>query len=275
MKLRLLGIAIALAAVACGGNTAAPGVVPASAESLTAAQLDSLWASVNEAYQRRKWEDAIARIERFLLEAPGTDPRRVEAHMMMGESHFGKKNRLDAAREFRKVSDETPTHPLAPAALLRVGDAYAELWRRPELDPTYGQSALATYQELLSRYPDSEAAKQAQLRVAEINDKLAAKAFKSARYYLRLRAYDSAIIYLRDLLASYPRAAVAPQALVALIGAYRSLGYLEDVRETCDYLQRFHPQAPGSDRACPAGLAPADTVAPAPRDSAPPPPPQG
>jgi len=274
MKLRLLGIAIALAVVACGGNTAGPGVVPASAETLTAAQLDSLWAGVSDAYQRRKWDDAIARIERFLLEAPATDPRRVEAHMMMGESHFGKKNRLDAAREFRKVSDETPTHPLAPGALLRVGDAYSELWRRPELDPTYGQSALSTYQELVSRYPDSDAAKQALTRIADINDKLAAKAFKSARYYLRLRAYDSAIIYLRDLLASYPRSQVAPTALVALIGAYRSLGYLEDVRETCDYLRRFHPQASGAERACPAGLAPADTVAPAPRDTLPPPPPQ-
>ena len=271
MTVRLVGIAIVLAVVACGGNTAGPSVAPASAESLGPAQLDSLWQSVTDAYQRRKWDDAIARIERFLLEAPAAEPRRVEAHMMFGESHFGKKNRLDAAREFRKVSDETPTHPLAPAALLRVGDAYAELWRRPELDPTYGQSALATYQELLSRYPDSEAAKQAQVKVAGINDRMATKAFKSARYYLRLRAYDSAIIYLRDLLASYPRSSVAPEALIALIGAYQRLGYLEDVRETCDYLQRFHPEAPGSNRACPAGLAPADTVAPAPRDSTPPP----
>jgi len=246
--------------------------VPAGTESLSAPQLDSLWQSVNDAYRRRKWDDAIARIERFLLEAPATDARRVEARMMVGESHFGKQNRLDAAREFRKVSDETPTHPLAPAALLRVGDAYADLWRRPELDPTYGLSALATYQELLSRYPDSDAAKQGQAKIAAINDQLAAKAFKSARYYFRLGAYDSAIIYLRDLLAAYPRSRVAPEALVALIGAYRRLGYLEDVRETCAYLRRFHPDASDSDRACPASLAPADTVTPAPRDSLPPPP---
>ena len=270
MKARLLGIAIVLGVAACGGNAAGPGVVPAGAESLSAAQVDSLWQGVNDAYRRRKWDDAIARIERFLLEAPATDPRRVEARMMSGESQFGKKNRIDAAREFRKVSDETPTHPLAPVALLRVGDAYAELWRRPELDPTYGLSALATYQELLSRYPDSDAAKQGQVKIAAINDQLAAKAFKSARYYLRLRAYDSAIIYLRDLLATYPRSSVAPQALVALIGAYQRLGYLEDVRETCTYLRRFHPDATDADRACPAGLAPADTVTPVPRDSVPP-----
>ena len=45
------------------------------------------------------------------------------------------------------VSDETPNSPLAPLALERAGDVYADLWRRPELDPTYGQTALATYRE--------------------------------------------------------------------------------------------------------------------------------
>ena len=80
------------------------------------------------------------------------------------------------------------------------------------------------------------------------------QAFKAARYYLRLKAYDSAIIYLRDLLATYPQASIAPQALARLIGAYRELGYLEDVRETCEYLRRFHPDAPEADEACPAGV---------------------
>jgi outer membrane protein assembly factor BamD len=132
-----------------------------------------------------------------------------------------------------------------------VADAHAALWRRPELDPTYGYSALATYQELLNRYPDSDVAPEAREKIARLNDWFAEKAFKAARYYLRLRAYDSAIIYLRDLLATYPQSAIAPQALVRLIGAYRELGYLEDVRETCEYLRRFHPEAPEADEACP------------------------
>ncbi len=65
--------------------------------------------------------------------------------------------------------------PIAPEALLRVGDVYADLWRRPELDPTYGQTALATYQELLNRYPAAAAAKRAQLRIAELNERFAYK----------------------------------------------------------------------------------------------------
>ena len=254
MKARFIGLVLLIAA--CGGNAPAdpPGPQRApGATSLSSAALDTLWAEANERFRTEDWDDAQALLDRFVLEAPVNDARRIEARMMVGEVAFARGNRLEAAREFRRVSDETPTHPLAPRALLRVGDAHAALWRRPELDPTYGQSALATYQELLNRYPDSEVAAQAREKIARLNDWFAEKAFKAARYYLRLKAYDSAIIYLRDLLAAYPQSAIAPQALLRLIGAYRELGYLEDVRETCEYLRRFHPDTPEADEACPAG----------------------
>ena len=254
MKARFLGLVLFL--VACGGN--APGDPPGplrapGATSLAPAALDSLWAQAGERFRAEDWDEARALLDRFILEAPVNDARVIEARMMIGEVAFARDNRLEAAREFRRVSDETPSHPLAPRALLRVGDAHAALWRRPELDPTYGYSALATYQELLSRYPDSDVAPEARQKIAHLNDWFAEKAFKAARYYLRLKAYDSAIIYLRDLLATYPQSSIAPQALARLIGAYRELGYLEDVRETCEYLRRFHPDAPEADEACPAG----------------------
>lgn len=254
MKARFIGLMLVLAA--CGGNAPGdpPGPVRApGASSLTPGALDSLWAQAGERFRAEDWDDAQALLDRFVLEAPVNDARVIEARMMIGEVAFARDNRLEAAREFRRVSDETPTHPLAPRALLRVGDAHAALWRRPELDPTYGQSALATYQELLNRYPDADVAPEAREKIARLNDWFAEKAFRAARYYLRLKAYDSAIIYLRDLLATYPQSAAAPQALLQLIRAYRSLGYLEDVRETCEYLRRFHPDAPDADEACPAG----------------------
>lgn len=253
MKACFIGL---LLLAACAGN--APGDPPGPARapgatSLTPGALDSLWAQAGERFRAEDWDEAQALLDRFVLEAPVNDARVIEARMMVGEVAFARGNRLEAARDFRRVSDETPTHPLAPRALLRVGDAHAALWRRPELDPTYGQSALATYQELLNRYPDSDVAPAAREKIARLNDWFAEKAFRAARYYLRLKAYDSAIIYLRDLLATYPQSAVAPQALLQLIRAYRSLGYLEDVRETCEYLRRFHPEAPDADDACPAG----------------------
>ena len=127
---------------------------------------------------------------------------------------------------------------------------YADLWRRPELDPSYGQTALATYQELVNRYPGTNAANRAQARIADLQERFAYKEYRAALYYFKLKAYDSAILYLKDVVATYPRAAVAPEALVKLVQAYEKLGYKEDVEETCGYIRRFHPDAAKRYRVC-------------------------
>jgi outer membrane protein assembly factor BamD len=248
---------LAALVAACGGGRPAanPTVAPSPSsrpnESASPAMIDSLWIKAEAAVRHGKWGDAEKLIERVLLELPPGDPRIPQAHYWLGEAYYARGRHLEAAREFRKASDETPNHPIAPEALLRVADVYADLWRRPELDPTYGQTALATYQELLNRYPGSSAAKRAQLRIADLNERFAYKTYKAAIFYYRLKAYDSAILYLKDLIANYPKSAVAPEALVKLVQAYKTLGYREDVQETCDYIQRFHPKAPGAREVCP------------------------
>jgi outer membrane protein assembly factor BamD len=251
---RIVSLIAVLAA--CGGGRAGPNPTgspaPLPAAAASAATIDSLWRQAEWAVRHGKWADANKLLERALLEFSPGDPRVARAHYYLGEALLGQGRHLEAAREFRKASDETPNDIIAPEALLRLGDVYADLWRRPELDPTYGQTALATYQELMNRYPDSKAAKRAQLRITELNERFATKAFKSAMFYYRLKAYDSAILYLKDLVASYPRAAVVPQALVKLVEAYKKLGYREDVQETCGYIRRFHPRAPEAGEVCPA-----------------------
>jgi outer membrane protein assembly factor BamD len=238
---------------ACGKRAApATGVTPLGAVA-SQEEIRALWERAGREYSRGRWNKAATLYERVTLEVPPGDTLAVAAHFRLAECYFGQKSQLQAAREFRKVSDDSPTSPLAPEALLRAGDAYADLWRRPELDPTYGQTALATYQELLSRYPDASAAARARLRIAELEEMFARKEFKTATYYLRLKAYDSAILYFKDLAASYPRASVTPAALLSLVRAYRAVNYAEDVTETCGYIRRYHPTTPGLDGACPMG----------------------
>jgi outer membrane assembly lipoprotein YfiO len=241
--------------IACGGHrasdtSAAP--APVSDSGASAATIDSLWTEAEGAVRHGKWGDAEKLLNRAILEFPPGDRRVARAHFNLGEALFAQGRQLEAAREFRKASDETPNDPMAPEALLRLGDVYSDLWRRPELDPTYGQTALSTYQELLNRYPGGNAAKRAELRIAELNERFAYKAYKAALFYFRLKAYDSAILYLKDLVATYPKTAVVPDALVRLVQAYKALGYREDVQETCGYIQRFHPRAPKVREVCPA-----------------------
>jgi outer membrane protein assembly factor BamD len=258
IRLFVFGLIAILAACGGGGSGRNPSVAPApvpSSETASAAEINALWQKAELAVRHGKWGDAIKLLERVLLEFPPGDPRIPQAHYWLGEAYHARGSHLEGVREFRKASDETPNHPLAPEALLRVGDVYAELWRRPELDPTYGQTALATYQELLNRYAGTNAAKRAQLRIAELHERFAYKMYKAAMFYFRLKAYDSAILYLKDLVATYPKTPIVPEALVKLVEAYRKLGYREDVQETCDYIHRFHPKAPGANEVCPIDSA--------------------
>jgi outer membrane protein assembly factor BamD len=240
-----------LVAWGCGGGSRSRPATAAAPVSASSATIDELWRRAEAAVRHGKWSDASKLLDRLLLEfAPG-DPRIARAHYYLGEAYYAQGRHLEAAREFRKSSDETPNDPIAPEALLRLGDVYADLWRRPELDPTYGQTALATFQELLNRYPSTTAGKRAELRITELNERFAYKAYRAALYYFRLKAYDSAILYLKDLVANYPKAAVVPEALLKLVQAYKHLGYREDVQETCGYIQRFHPRTPGARDVCP------------------------
>jgi outer membrane protein assembly factor BamD len=259
--------AAAVAAVSVGCAPRQPKLTPTTQvsqvqQNASAEDVDTLWAKGERLFRSGKWSDAATAFERLNLELAPGDPRIPRSHFYLGESYLARGEQLQAARELRKVSDDTPNDPLAPDALLRVGDAYAELWRKPELDPTYGETARATYQELLNRYPGTDAATKAQQRIAGLQEKFAYKQYRSAIYYLRLKAYDSAILYLKDLVATYPKTSIAPQALISLVRAYRTLGYQEDVKETCDFLHRFHDKAVGVAEACPASAAPAAAAAP-------------
>lgn len=259
MTARALPVAFLLALVACGGGRSADdrsgAPAPVTSTGASAASIDSLWSRAEQAIRLGKWADAEKALDRVLLEFSPGDPRVARAHFLLGEARFAQNKQLEAAREFRRASDDSPNDPMAPEALLRVGDVYADLWRRPELDPSYGQTALATYQELLNRYPGTQAAKRAEQRIVELNERFATKAYKAALFYFRLKAYDSAILYLKDLVATYPKTAVVPDALIKLVQAYRALNYGEDVMETCGYIHRFHPRAPGANEVCPTNAA--------------------
>jgi outer membrane protein assembly factor BamD len=102
----------------------------------------------------------------------------------------------------------------------------------------------------MGRYPESTAAKRARIRIRELNELFAAKEYKNGMFYLRLRAYDSAIIYFKDVIAEYGESSYAPLAVLRLVDAYRRIGYEEEEREMCDYLRQFYPETAAQTETC-------------------------
>jgi outer membrane protein assembly factor BamD len=238
--MRVLALSTVLVAAACGASLD-PNLYP-DPESLQEVSMTAF----------REGDCAKARIglQRLVFELPPRDQRQAEVRYYLAECMLDQNERLESARQFRRVSDEFPQHRLAPDALLRAGDAYADLWNNAELDPTYGETAIATYTELIGRYPASTAAGRARLRVQALNEMFAEKDYKNGVYYLRFRAFDSAIIYFKDVVLKYPQSDFAPRAVVRLIETYDRIGYDEEKEEMCVYIQQFYPDAVGTEERC-------------------------
>ena len=204
-----------------------------------AAPEDLFRASMRE-FRAGRFEKAQIGFQALSFNVGARDTLAPLARYFLAESYFGQEDYLTAVREFRRVSDENPTFRLAPDALLRAGDAYAAQWTKPALDPTSGQTALGTYQELQGRFPDSPAARIAAVRIRELNEQFAAKELETALFYYQRSAFDSAILYFKDLIATYPSSSLVTGAYVYLVRSYKAIGWRDEQATFCDQLRLYY-----------------------------------
>ncbi|HWC74493.1 MAG TPA: outer membrane protein assembly factor BamD [Gemmatimonadales bacterium] len=204
-----------------------------------------------EQFRRGNFRRAQTEFQRLEFEFGPNQREMAQTRYYLAECSFQMGEYVQAATDFRKVADEFSTTEYAPLALLRAGDSNLKLWHRPELDPSYGETALAIYQELAGRYPDSDAAARARPHVRRLENQFAEKAYKTGQFYFRRKAFDSAIIYFKDVIANYPNSERAPDALLRLVDSYHAIGYKEEMQETCAHLRRYYPNAARLDRSCP------------------------
>lgn len=208
--------------------------------------------------RRGHWAKALPALQALVFEASAGRPELPEISYLTGEALFQTGAYAEASSQFRQVSDHFPESPYAPMALLRAGDANMRLWRLPQLDPTYGEIALAVYQELSGRYPESSAAARAATHVQRLRSWLAEKSYRNGMFYLRRKAYDSAILYFKEVVAGYSDTRWASPALLRLVDSYLAIGYIEERKETCDHLRRFFPGVTIAAGKCPAAPPTAD-----------------
>ena len=107
MDLILVLALVSLAAVACG-----PSLNPDDYP-----DPESLWAVSMEAYRAGDWDKAQLGFQRLMFELPPRDERQAETRYYVAECQLQQNQRLEAARQFRRVSDDFPRHRLAPDAL--------------------------------------------------------------------------------------------------------------------------------------------------------------
>lgn len=219
---------------------------------------DKLYEVAMTEFKARHWENAGKAFEKLTTDLGIRDPRLPAVYYYLGESQQNQGMYLLAATTFNRLVDAFPQDTLVDDALFQSGRAYQKLWRKPELDPQYGESALAAYQSMLSVAPDSPYAARAKQALNKLDDWFAIKDYDTGYLYLKRRAYDSAIIYFKDVIRLHPKAEKTRLAYLRLLEAYRAIKYTDDARDTCDAMRKAYPDDREVRNAC--GAAPVTTA---------------
>lgn len=93
-----------------------------------------------------------------------------------------------------------------------------------ERDQNVTENALQELREVVSRYPESDYARDATLKVDLTLDHLAGKEMTVGRYYLKRGHFTSAINRFRRVVDEYQSTSQTPEALHRLTEAYLALG---------------------------------------------------
>jgi outer membrane protein assembly factor BamD len=147
-----------------------------------------------------------------------------------------KESAIDAAEQFLR---ENPTHPRCDYAMYMKGminfervPYKVERWlgvdmaKRP---PTDVLAAVAAFGDVVSRYPKSEYAHDAQRRMIYLRNRLAEFEVNVAHYYIRRGAYLAAADRAQRAIEQYDGAPAIRDALEVMIEAYDHLG-LKDLK---------------------------------------------
>lgn len=217
---------------------------------------EALYRAAMDEFSHGRWDNAVSAFEKLTTDLPARDTLLPRAHWYLAQAHQHKDEWVLAATSFSRLVESFPDDTLADDAALEAARSYRKLWRKPALDPSYGYSAEASYNTLLSLYPTSPLIPTAQKELAALMEMFAEKDYLSGMYYLRRKAYDSGIIYFKDVVAKYPSTPTAKDAQLRLVEAYRAIKYKEDAQDACNALRASFPDDREVKEACEGVAAP-------------------
>ncbi len=105
-------------------------------------------------------------------------------------------------------------------------------------------NALRSLNEVVARYPNSDYARDAVLKLDMVRDQLAGKEMEIGRYYLNRSEHLAAINRFKRVITDYQTTSHVPEALHRLVEAYLSIGLTGQAQQAAAVLGHNYP---GSD----------------------------
>ena len=136
-----------------------------------------------------------------------------------------------------------PGSPDAAYAQYLIGSCYFDQIRDVTRDQDRTERAMAAFDEVVRKYPNSEYAVSAKRKMDVGRDQLAAQTMMVGRYYMERRDYAGAINRFKIVVTRYQTTRHVEEALLRLTEAYLSLGIVGEAQTSAAVLGHNFPDS--------------------------------
>lgn len=232
---RLGWVAVAVFLAACSSSDDTPAYVEKPAE--------SLYTEARNLVDEGEYKEAAQAFDEVERQHPYS-VWATRAQLMAAYAYYQADEYEDAIGAARRYIQLHPGADDVAYAYYLVGLCYYERISDVGRDQSMTREALTAFEEIVRRFPDTEYARDAKLKIDLTRDHLAGKEMSIGRYYLKRRQWVAAINRFRTVVEDYQTTTHTPEALHRLTEAYLALGLESEARTAAAVLGHNYP---GSD----------------------------
>ncbi len=224
---------IGLTAAACAGKKTEPiKYVETSVEDLYNNAVDEM--------NKRRFSQAAIRFDEVERQHPYSIWAR-RAMLMAAYCYYESNSYDDAILAAQRFISLHPGNRDVAYAYYIIAVSYYEQISDVGRDQNMTEKALEGLSEIVRRFPNSEYARDARLKIDLTRDHLAGKEMEVGRWYLKQDHHVAAINRFRNVVENYQTTSHVPEALHRLTEAYLSIGVLEEARAAAAVLGHNFP----------------------------------
>lgn len=202
--------------------------------------VDVLYTKAFDTFNERKYRAAIDQFEEVERQHPYSEwaPR---AEIMAAYAGYKAGEFDDSIAILDRFVKLHPTHPSTPYAYYLKALCYYTQISDVGRDQRMTEEAREALRDVVARYPDSDYAQDAKLKLDLTDDHLAGKEMEIGRYYLEQQEYISAINRFKFVVDHYQTTSHVPEALHRLVETYMRLGVMEEAKKYAAVLGHNFP----------------------------------
>ncbi|NGM48600.1 outer membrane protein assembly factor BamD [Caulobacter sp. 602-2] len=219
----IVAVLAALSVTACAGKPKKPTLV------YEERPVELLYSTGANRLDRGNWNEAVDYFREVERQHPYSEWSR-RSILMTGYAHYQGNQYADAIGDADRFISLYPGNPSASYAYYLKAICYFEQIVDVYRDQAATEQALAALRDVVQRYPNSEYAQDARLKIDMVNDQLAGKELAIGRWYLRDGKTLSAIGRFKTVVDRHQTTSHTPEALYRLVEAYLTLGLTEEAK---------------------------------------------